>query len=205
MAAEDRCLHEIPSRSGLKPAAMGLMDMLGMGRDPALEHLVQVYDLQKAEHPLHGRCWQGSAHGQALRVVAEIAQRKGLQLELGQCAAEPCFGFYRAPDEDLREAADFAADWLARFQEGEDVRVGGFLLDYEGGPEWQAVIGKHALAIGDYLARYSPSLRWVYLNSPGLSFLLESAPEKKPPDLPAIERDVATSARLLDYLRETLA
>jgi hypothetical protein len=184
---------------------MGLTDWLGMGKDPVLQHLVQAYGLLKAEHPLHGRCWQGTAHGHALRVIPEIVQRKGLELELGQCAAEPCFGFYRAEDEDLREAAEFSADWLERFQEGNDVRVGGFLLDYEGGPEWQAMIGKHALAIGDYLARYSPSLAWVYLNSPGLSFLLEPAREKGPPNLPAIERDVATSARLLDYLRETLA
>lgn len=73
---------------------MGLTDWLGMGKDPVLEHLLQAHGLAKSKHARHGRCWEGSAHGHALRIVPAqrlTAHRAGLLLELGECGAESGF------------------------------------------------------------------------------------------------------------------
>ena len=185
---------------------MGIADWLGMGKDPVLDALMQTYALKSTRR---GQA-QGHAHGQALHLSADKdgSGCTGIEVKLGECAMDPCFGFYRPRDEDFSEAVDFGPGWFESFQNGTPVRIGRFVIDFEGEPYWEPLIEHHGAAMAGYLDRYSQALHWVYLSFPGLSFdLREQAPGgwKRAADLKALERDIATSASLLEFVRKAAA
>lgn len=182
---------------------MAIADWLGFGKDPVLEHLAKTYGLRRGGLG----SFEGSFRGFALQIPGQQGFAKGIQVDFGECSDEACFGFYRPDPADLRKALEFAADGLRRWEEGKDVRIACFFLDYEGDARWRVLLERHMPAIGDVLARYSVALDWVYLHHPGLSIRL-AAPAVNPkaaPDLPAIERDLATSVQLLECLRDLAA
>jgi len=183
---------------------MGISDWLGRGKDPVLQHLIDAYDLRagSASGGLEGR-----VRGHSLRTLAKQSFAKGINVELGDCAGEACFGFFRPGEEDLRQAVDFGAGGMERWERGEAVRLAGFFIDYEGEAHWRPFLERHAVEAADYLTIYSPALDWVYFHSPGLAVRL-AAPKgdaRSAPDLKAIERDVSTSVRLLEFLRDAAA
>lgn len=182
---------------------MGIADWLRGGKDPVLQHLVQVYGLR----PDGGGSLAGRLRNVSLRTFEKQSFARGIDVQLGDCADEPCFGFFRPGADDLRDAVAFGADGMTRWESGEAVHLSGFFIDYEGEARWRTLLERRAVEIADYLALYSPALSWVYLHFPGLAFKL-AAPEAKRaavPDLTAIERDVATSLRLHEFLRDSAA
>ena len=183
---------------------MGVGDWLGRGKDPVLQHLIDTCRLRPG--PVRGTL-EGSVRGVALRVPEKQSFAKGIGVELGDCAGDACFGFFRPDANELREAVDFGADGMTRWEQGEGVRLGSFFIDYEGDARWRVLLERHALEAADYLAIYSPALDWVYFHSPGLALRL-AAPKgdaRGAPDLAGIERDVMTSVRLLEFLRDAAA
>lgn len=185
---------------------MGIADWLGAGKNPVLDHLVQTYGLESARR---GQA-QGSARGKALLLSAnkDGSGRAAIDALFGECAMDPCFGFYRPDDESLREAVDFGPGWFESFQQGTPVGFGRFLIDFEGELYWKPLLDRHGLAIAAYLGRYSQALRWAYVRFPGLEFALrEPVPGewKRSPDLKALERDIATSAAIIDFVLEIAA
>lgn len=183
---------------------MGIADWLGRGKDPVLQHLMQACAL--------GVGWDGGLEGRihdvAVKALARQSFAKGIVLELGDCRGDPCFGFFRPTEEKLREAVEFGPDGIDSWERGEAVRIGGFFLDYEGDACWRTLLERHAVAMADYLVRYSPALQFVYVRFPGIEITVR-APEHRgaqaAPDLAAIEHDLATSVRLLVYVRDAVA
>ena len=185
---------------------MGIGDWLGLRKDPVLERLIQTYGLKSV-----GRTQaEGRAHRRSLQVSAnkDGSGRAAVRVVIGDGVMDPCFGFYRPDDEDLNEALEFGPGWFESFQQGTHVRIGRFLLEFEGEPYWKPLLDRHAAAMADYLGRYSPALRWVSVNFPGVEFELRepaSGGWKHSPDMNAIERDVATSSRLLEFVCDAAA
>lgn len=180
---------------------MGIGDWLRRGNDPVLQHLVDAYGLTGGARDL----FDGGFRAFELRTFGKQSFAKGINVELGDCAGEAKFGFYRPGDDDLRGAVAFGEDGMARWQHGEDVSLGGFFIDAESEDErWRTFLQRRAGDLADFLALYSPALDWVYLHFPGLvlRFAAPAGSDPAAPDLAAIDRDLAASARLLDYLRD---
>lgn len=183
---------------------MGIGDWLRRGNDPVLQHLVDTYGLTGGARDL----FAGGFRTFDLRTFGKQSFAKGINVELDDCSGGAQFGFYRPDGEALRGAVAFGADGIERWRNGEDVSLAGFFIDSESEDErWRALLQRRAGDIADYLALYSPALDWMYLHFPGLvlRFAAPAGSDPAAPDLAAIDRDLAASARLLDYLRDAAA